>query len=384
MEKTDFTIYQSICDQIFGIGAVRIKEAKASNKVIGALAHVSEFKEFKKNFNSRLERLHDAFKGTKSEQELLTTVAQIADPKNWEGAYAELAVYDIMNRALEGDTIELNVDLNSTESFTYELGGKVTNVDGHILYNDVYFDVKILADSVGDVLDNLIKDVIKSTGTKCSILYEYSLSDENSEFGGKRNQLKAELEAFLNVYEENRTDHCCLPSRVIDGLTYCIQWGQGVNTAVREYNPYRHAENCKDILLFRYAKKLLKNKRFYLVMVNFPWYNQKVNSFQHMDKIFYRALARRTFCGHLHDAIPMSQLNHKFNGLQTVQTVSTCLNGIIFIDDHIITEDSYSCCIYINPNASQPLNLEVNYWYEMIRRGKNGTGEYDDFRWDNY
>lgn len=119
-------------------------------------------------------------------------------------------------------------------------------------------------------------------------------------------------------------------------------------------------------------------------MVNFPWYNQKVNSFQHMDKIFYRALARRTFCGHLHDAIPMSQLNHKFKGLQTVQTVSTCLKGIIFIDDHIITEDSYSCCIYINPNASQPLNLEVNYWYEMIRRGKNGTGEYDDFRWDNY
>lgn len=69
---------------------------------------------------------------------------------------------------------------------------------------------------------------------------------------------------------------------------------------------------------------------------------------------------------------------------QIIHYISTSLNGIIFINDHIITEDSYSCCIFVNPNASQPLEKEKAYWSGMVRHSNRNTRKYDDFRYDNY
>ncbi len=55
-----------------------------------------------------------------------------------------------------------------------------------------------------------------------------------------------------------------------------------------------------------------------------------------------------------------------------IHDISTSLNGIIiFINDHIITEDSYSCCIFVNPNVSQQLEQEKTYWSEMIRHSNS-------------
>lgn len=93
--------------------------------------------------------------------DLIKTVAQVADSKNWEGAYAELVAYDVMSNDYLPDAIELNKTLPVSESFAGEMGGKKTNEDGFIGEYNLYFDVKILADTVGGILKGIIDEAIK-------------------------------------------------------------------------------------------------------------------------------------------------------------------------------------------------------------------------------
>lgn len=379
-------LYQQLCDNVFGTGAVAIKPTTRDNNVIGPLKYTREYADFRKNFQTRLERLRDKFKGTASYKELLETVKLVADPCNWEGAYAELVAYDVLHNGYHGSDFQLDVTLAGDRSYAADLGGKLTNEDGYLPDYDIYFDVKCLADTTGNILKELIDDAITQSAVtcRCDVLPEYPLDDEEAEYSVKRRSLMEELRDYLKANQpQTGKGKATLKSKMLSQLTYRILWGGGVNSTIGEYGPYEHAENTKHLMLERYTKKFMKNNQSLIVLVNFPWYNNRIKSFIDADELYYRALARRTFCGYMHSTDAMVDINPKYKGTETPHEISQHLSGIIFIDDHSIHTDTYSCHIYLNPNATNPIRFGRSYLHEVVRAADSRCA-LDDFKGDNY
>lgn len=385
VKEESYVLYQNLCDDVFGARSVTIKRAP-DNNVIGAFRYLDDFTEFKKNFRRRLVRLRKRFEGTPSYSSLLEQVKQVADPKNWEGAYAELAAYDVMWNDYVMTPLELDKTLLVTDSYAGEMGYKATNEDGYVPDYGLYFDVKILADTVRSILKGIIDEAIKNSAqtVSCDILPEYPVDDDDEEYGGaNRRLLLNELTVFLKTNNTEKKGKKLFRSRVIPRLAYRVLWGGGVNTAIHEYDPYRHAEEMKHLVFKRYTKKIMKNEMFVLVLVKFPWYNNLVTSFVDADHVFYRSLARRTFCEYLNAQTLMSTIVPKFVGKDTVDEVSKHLAGIVFIDDNIVKEDSYSCNVILNPNAVNTHEIARDYLMHLVQKGDK-RGSFDDLRHDNY
>lgn len=383
LSEEPFLLYQSFIDDIFGKNEIRIKP-DITNNIIGTLRYPNEYEKFKNNFKTRLIRLKSFFEKTPQYDELKNQVALIANDKNWKGAYAELTAYDIFSRA--DLPIELNKTLPVNVSFAQEMGNKETNEDGYVPDINLYFDVKILSDTIGTILKGIIKNAIASSKQQysCNILTEYPLDDKEEKYSGdNRKKLFEELKDFLIENNTIKEDDRVLHSKIVEHLSYKIHWGGGINTSISSYNPYHHAFEDRNLIFKRYTKKFLKHEPFILVMVNFPWYNQKINSFIGFDKIYYRSLARRTFCEHLKDSELMKNIVPDFKGTETIFDVSKHLTGIIFIDDNIIKEDSYSCSVYLNPNAINRNNLIPDYLQNIVKGGDQRS-IYDDLKYDNY
>ena len=79
----------------------------------------------------------------------------------------------------------------------------------------------------------------------------------------------------------------------------------------------------------------------------------------------------------------MIDINPKYKGAESPYEISQHLSGIIFIDDHSIYTDSYSCHTYLNPNAVNPIKIGSSYLHEVVRAADNRS-VFDDFRGDNY
>lgn len=379
-------LYQQLCDKVFGADAVTIKVSKDDNNVIGTLKYIHEFRNFKENFQARLERLRDKFQGTSSYNALLEQVKQVADPSNWEGAYAELVAYDVLHNGYHGEEFLLDVTLDGAESYASDLGGQKTNEDGYLPDYDLYFDVKCLADTTGNILKELINDALKQAGVEkiCGVLPEYPLDDDESDYSINRHKLMVELRDYINASrptDDAGTD--MLKSNILPNLTYRILWGGGVNSALGEYSPYEHAEKTKDLMLKRYTKKFLKKHESMIVLVNFPWYNNRIHPFIDGDEMYYRALARRTFCGYKYSTVPMKDINPKYTGSETPYEISRHLSGIMIIDDHSIETDTYSCHVYLNPNAVNPIKYGRSYLHQVVQDADKRS-IIDDFRGDNY
>ncbi len=380
-----YVLYQRLVDEVFGANTIVIKPAP-SNNVIGTLCYLEEYKEFKRNFKARLIRLRDKFKDTASYNDLKEQVKQIADPNNWEGAYAELVAYDVMYNDYLVGTIELNKTLPANESYAKDLGRKATNEDGYIDEYDLYFDVKILSDTIGSILKGIITEAIDKSqqSAKCDILPEYPLDEDDEDYSTNRGQLCQELTTFLEKHQTQFSGTKSFTSTILPQLRYRIMWGGGVNSAMSSYDPYRHAEETRNLIFKRYTKKIMKSTSFMLLLVNFPWYNGKINSFINANQIYYRSLARRTFCGYMHDqTTKMSQIVPKFTGPETVFEVSQHITGLIFIDDNSINEENYSCHVFMNPNALHPKPLMNSYLISLVGDG-NERGLFDDLMHDNY
>ncbi len=378
-------LYQNLVDEVFGAGSIVIKQPPKDNDIIGALQYPDEYRVFIINFKRRLMRLRKKFEHTASYPALLEQVKQVADPKNWEGAYAELVAYDILwNDFLIGG-IELDKTLPAAESFAGEMGQKATNEDGYIAEYGMYFDVKIMSDTVSAILKGIADEAISKSGQKgkCDILFEYPIDDDEDDYAANRAALYQELFGILTAKSTKTSGKRNIGSKVLPHLIYKIQWGSGVNSAMSAYSPYRHAENCRHLVFKRYTKKLMKQNPFMLVMVNFPWYNGRINSFCDCDQVFYRSLARRTFCGYLRDNTPMNAIVKKYQGKETVYDVSRHLTGIIFIDDNSVNDDRYTCNIITNPNAKNPCPTIEHYLLSLVQNGDNRS-LMDDLKHDNY
>lgn len=380
-----YQLYQDLVNRIFGDDVIAIKQDE-DNIIIGTLKYVNCYLEFKKNLEARLTRLKTRYEGTPSYTALLETVKQLADHRNWEGAYAELVAYDVMSNSFLSSNIELNKTMPVTASFAGEMGGSETNEDGFVSDYDFYFDVKILADTVKGILMGIIHEAVKRAGQEglCNILPEYPIDDDEQQYQKKRKLLVEELQDFiLSKRLDGNNGKVCMKSNHLPFLYYRIIWGSGVNSAEGEYNPYRHAEKCKHLIFKRYIKKFMKHKPFFLVMVNFPWYNNLVKSFINADEVFYRSISRRTFCEYKNLSTAMSSIEPRYKGKETVFEVSNHLTGLIFIDDHSIKKDKYTCHIYLNPNATNKLTFGRSYLEQLVSQGCCG-GIIDDMEYDNY
>ena len=212
--------------------------------------------------------------------------------------------------------------------------------------------------------------------------------DDNAEAYRGRNKKKLldELVEFLLANNTKTEGKAELQSKVLPQLKYKINWGDAYYyglASLGEYNPYRDAEQKKHLILKRNTQRFLKNEMYVHVMVRMKWY-RGLNSFDFTepDGVFYRSLARRTFCEHINDGVLMKSVVQGYKGNETVDEVSRRLAGLIFIDDDI-EKDSYSCYVIMNPNAINSYGTSADYLRELVKKGDK-KGVYDDLRYDNY
>lgn len=370
--------YQMFLDSILGTDSIKIPLNGNRNDVIGAINHAGEFQTFKANFKSRIDKLSKIYRNTTSYQTLLNTIKQVADDKNWDGAYAELTALDVLSSSYLAGKIELDITLPGKESFALEWGKQKTNEDGHWIDYDAYFDVKILSDPVEAILKNIINEAHKKMNNKgcCSVLVGNAKDNGGTLYKNNFHAILGELCDGMKAKSK------FVKSSVIPELCFNIDWDLRVNSAISTYNPYRHAENTKNLVLERYTYKFMKRKPFFLVFVNFPWFNQVINDFDGMNEVYYRAIARRTFCQYLHSNTKMSDISEKYRGKEYARTVVKYLSGIIFIDDDSIKSNEHSCYIYMNPNRKNKQSLIEEYLQSIANLSKKGI--FDDFAYDNY
>lgn len=375
---TDVEHYQKILNSIFGEDEISLNSSDATNNIIGTFKYNNDYNEFKNSFSQRLINLKKIYENSDYYDELKNKVKLIADKNNWEGAYAELVAFDVLNSIEYLDLIQMEYNGKPEETYAHSYGKQATNLDGCFSDYDTYFDVKILSDALGIFLKKIVEEVIKKKEIQgqCNILPEYNLDDDVNLYQTNRKALVDELTSMLIANSK------LIHSEVLKGLSYRIQWGVGVNSREGVYSPYHNAMMMKDTLIKRYAYKFMKNKPFFLVMVNFPWYNQLQTDAFGLNKIFYRALARRTFIGYKNKSTSMKSLDSKFTGNESVFEVSKKLTGVIFIDDLSITEKAYNCYVYTNPNADKKSVCFASFLYELFKNSKDH--EFDDFRYDNY
>jgi len=379
--------YAALIDSIFGPGTASFDTSTTEgNNIIGALNRPNDFTAFKLNFIARLKRLHQIYSThTTLLKPVLVQVNQIADEKNWQGAFAELAAFDHLNEEIiKGQNylfspIQADITLPKEISFAQELGKKETNLDGYIESLGIYFDIKVLKDNVDEILEGIYKELEERFPTLVNIMAEYDMGISYAMLQQKRNQLLKELSEAIQA----KSDLITYRSKQIPGLDFVLSWKRGLSSAIRTYGPYRHAGNHHKNI-FIYANKFLKNHPTLIVLVSFPWYNQILNQNKDLD-IFQRSYARRVFCQYKNDTSLFSTYNPKFTGTETIFEISTYLSGIIFLNDNtILSTDPNStnvdCSIYLNPNAKNNLTRSIanNYLHGVCNR------VFDDFVDDNY
>lgn len=369
-------------ESIFGSNTCNIDVTKgATNNVIGALNH-TQFAAFTTSYKKRLERLNTLYSGHGNLQDLLTTVNQVADDKNWEGAYAEIVAYDFLNSNDDSlsEQINLEVTVPAAETIAENLGYQNANFDGVYKDFNICFDVKILSDKTGIILSGIFKDVQKKTGrSNFSISPEYPLDIDYEVFQKNRKQLLDELLSHLTENQEPKS----IKSQVIPDLRYAIIWGSGVLMIESTYNPYLHAKNHHS-LLFKHAKKFSKVNPSLIIFVVFPWFSEKISSLGKVNEIFYRSFSRRFFCEYAAKPTKAKDIFKNYSGEDSVFEVTKKLSGVLFLEDKSITSDTPTAqnvegYAYLNPNADKKIGsgIFIDYLHSL-------RFHIDDFEYDNY
>ena len=382
--------YRTIVDGIFGPGSCTLDPTSTeTNHIIGALSNTTSFKTFQVNFIARLNRLKDMYEGHPSRDSLLTQVNEIGNPKNWQGAAAELAAIDFFCSARDWlpESPCLDVNIPVSESLAGKFGMKEANLDVHFKHFNVYTDIKVLKDNVTEITEGIFEEVWKNC--RPMVLVEYPNDVSFGDVESHREALRDHLRTELATYKKPEIVDC---TSIINGLIIRLRWKGGVLTAESSYSPYKHAKELH-WLPMKYANKFVLSRPFFLTFVVFPWFNNVITDFCGQNKIFYRSLARRTFCQYSSDPTLFSTLIKKYTkkeytGKEKVHEVMQELGGILFLEDECITKcitnDSSNSTVkayyYENPNAKRPVMTDImqDYLCGCVR------GDIDDFRDDNY
>lgn len=362
------------------------------NNVIGALASKGDdFKEFKSNFVARLKRLN----AIPNEHDAFVTKAKCIANNNWDGAYAELAVYDWLVSAsnFSGENIKFDTHLDPSETYAAEFGKPDVDLDGYIDEFNVYYDVKSLHDNTNDFIRLAIRgalhEVYPNVQNQPLVIPSFNTNDSSRLIDETANgngslfvDLKNELVAALK--EDKRS----YGSEICKGVTFNIEKRIGIGTKISD--PYHRASvDYKKVLSYSY--KFTKNKPFILFLVVFPWYNSEVTDFADFNRLYYRSLARRVFCQFKDRPTLASSEIPGFCGNDTMYDVTRKLSAIVFLEDMSIGQrlddngqlpvSNVKSYIYINPNSDNPLyNSAVRY----LDPHNASIIDFDDFKYDNY
>lgn len=367
--------YKQVVDSVFGAGAATFDTTRGSNNVLGALARNDEFHQFRQNLMARFDRLNSASFDDRNRDALLEAVNELANSKNWEGAYAELAGLDfLISNQDYGSELDLDVTLPAEYSIASEFGKTNTNLDVHLKDFDAYLDIKALSDKSTSILNGIINDAVKQANLQnITIRPEYSLDQDYETFAGNRQALLKELADHLSSDQRSTF----FKSLTVEQLNYRILRGSGALTTTSSYSPYSHAEQHHK-LVFQHVKKLLRNKPTLLLYVHFPWFSEQQLSVFGSDKIFYRSLARRIFCQYAKNSSPLKSFLKGCNGNISLDETTKYLSGILFINDRSITDSGFESHAFLNPNASNQVS-------PFIREYLNSLGcAIDGFEHDNY
>jgi hypothetical protein len=380
---TDLQNFTRVVDGIFGAGTCRFDDTKEdTNNVIGALALSTDYHAFRRNFIARLNRLHRAYDVSHSSRKsLLDQVNEVANPKNWEGAVAELAAFDFFNsqRNFLFESPDLDVSIDPSRSLAAKFGMSKANLDIRFSAFDVFTDVKVLKDNVAEILQGIYKTIWPTTSPL--VHSEYPLDAGYEEIQAERKNLLNKLSDAVSGGEKPTYIDC---SGVVSGLKFRLEWERGALVTESSYSPYRHAREMHRLPLV-HAKKFVTDRPFFLTFVTFPWFNNTIMDFRGSNKIFYRSLARRVFCQYRHDSTRFSTLSSKFTGTETIYEVSQQLDAVLFLEDRSISgeradDTNVEGFYYENPNAHNPPSRGMMdaYLQELVH------GDYDNFRHDNY
>jgi hypothetical protein len=379
----DLERYAAILNECFGAGSACFDtNTGVTNNIIGALNHITDYASFRGVFVGRCKRLAALYPvGNPNRKPLLDRLNEMASANKWDGVYAEMVALDFLHS--NTDYFESPINLSKTvpacETLSGALGGSQANWDG--FYDDfsTCFDVKILGDKSGNILQGIINEVTKSLRlSNVHISPEYPSDINYDIFERSRNALKSELEAKINISPKPTF----IKSEIVPELDYRLQWGSGVLSTISTYDPYQHAEN-HHTLLFKHAKKFARKHPVLIVFVVFPWFSESVvNAFCRQD-IFFRSFCRRFFCQYIKDSRPANCILKSHKGPETVAEVTKLLSGVLFlVDDSIMTKDSTSINVdgfaYLNPNACNKLRGHFRDYLSSVRCFT------DDFEHDNY
>lgn len=325
--------YKKIIDEYFGDGVCTINTSlKGGNDIIAALVH-EQFNTFTTNFLARLKRLSNAY----SEDNCLRTsiqqaINQVADNRNYDGAFSELTVLDYFLSFPDTGTgkIMLDVTVPATETLASEMGFTNANLDGYLSNYDVYFDTKVLSDKSGQIIRGIIDEAKRNlniSGLTIHPSFNTDLSFE--EFQDNRGNLLRELINGVCLHSKKSY----LDSCIISSLSYRLHWGAGVSTGVSEYGPIEHAENHYS-LLFQHAKKFHRKKPTIIIFVRFPWFSETIPNFDGVRESFYSNFSKKFFYGHIGKADLGRDYNQKIISDILAADVAEHLSAIIFMDDH--------------------------------------------------
>ena len=380
----DLENYKAILDQYFGIESARFDTSTGeTNNLIGALNRTG-YESFRSVFLNRCKRLAARYMPSyPNRKHLLDRLNEICNKDTWNGAYAEMVVYDFLNS--DGNWLPEPINLSKTVPATETLAGshgkKHANFDGYYDEFNVCFDVKVLGDKSRQILDEIISKAKAKIGNpSVSIIPEYPLDNDFALFRKNDRSLIEELAGAINVVAKTTL----VKSLVLPQLSYKLIWQSGSLTTVSTYDPYQHAENHHH-LLFKHAKKFSVTQPSLIVFVFFPWFSEKVIGQFDSNQIFYRSLCRRFFCQYAKDLSPAknSPLCKGFQGSETLAEVPEKLSGILFLEDtSITTSDTESQNVeafaYLNPNAAHKVS-------DRFRDHLSSLGFLiDDLAHDNY
>ncbi|WDM61834.1 hypothetical protein [Stenotrophomonas forensis] len=166
---TNRSVLASLVDRIFGSGSATFDTfAAQSNDITGALAHPSEFTDFKNNFEARLHRLNNAVEADASlRAEILAAVNRIVDA-GWDGAYAELSALDyfLADPATGPGQALLDRTVPASETLASEMGMQNANQDLSFPALGVSLDTKLLSNKTGEIFAGIFKEYRSATGLR--------------------------------------------------------------------------------------------------------------------------------------------------------------------------------------------------------------------------
>ncbi|SEH40174.1 hypothetical protein [Tardiphaga sp. OK245] len=333
---TPRAVYASLLHRIFGAGSATFDVIDArSNSVIGALAHPTDFLQFKSNFEERLRRLSVAIQAdTMLGKEVLATVNRIVDA-GWDGAYAELCALDYFLAAPETGPGKILLDRTvcAASTLASEMGMQYANHDMSFLDLGISMDTKLLSDKTGEILNGIFSDYRAAKGIKrLLIVPSYDLDDDFEQYSANRKALLKELIDGVDTAARPDT----FRSAVIPGLSYAFAWNAGVYFGEGVYSPHEHAKNHHP-LLFGHAKKFSRNEPSLITFVIFPWSGEKVFPFDDSKRTFFKKLGEHFFNDYLSSGEPATKFNKKFKSAMSAGDVTKYLSGVIYLEDACIT-----------------------------------------------